>query len=160
MSTFTNGEPESIFERDRCPERDFKVDVITRHHHLAALRQFHVTCDIRRPDIELGAVPVEERRVMAALLLREDVDLGVEFRVRLDRARLGDDLTALDVLTLQTTQEQADVVASLALVEELAEHLDAGDHGLLGVADADDLDLLADLHDSTLDTAGRDGAAA
>ena len=40
------------------------------------------------------------------------------------------------------------------------EHLGAGDGGLLGVLDADDLDLIANLDDATLDTAGNDGAAA
>ena len=41
------------------------------------------------------------------------------------------------------------------------EHLGAGDDGLLGlVLETDDLDLVADLDDATLDTAGNDGAAA
>ena len=49
------------------------------------------------------------------------------------RARLDDDLAALDVLALDATKQQADVLAGLALVEQLAEHLDAGDRGgLLG----------------------------
>ena len=43
---------------------------------------------------------------------------------------LRDDLAALDVLALDAAQQQADVVAGLALVEQLAEHLDAGDGGL------------------------------
>jgi len=80
--------------------------------------------------------------------------------VRLDRAGLAQHLAALDVLTADAAQQRADVVARLALVEQLAEHLDAGDDGLLGVADADDLDFLADLDDALLDTAGDDGAAA
>src|SRR5207244_10667125 len=71
-----------------------------------------------------------------------------------------DDLAALDVVALEATEEQADVVPGLALVQELAEHLDPGDHALAGVADADDLDLLADLHDAALDPAGGHGAAA
>src|SRR5207249_1102721 len=78
----------------------------------------------------------------------------------LHRAGLGDDLPALDVLALQATEEQADVVAGLALIEELAEHLHARDHGLLRVADADDLDLFTHLDDTALDAAGGDGAAA
>ena len=73
---------------------------------------------------------------------------------------LHDDLAALDVLALGATQEQADVLARTTLVEELAEHLDAGD-GRLGRragVDADDLDLLVDLEDAALDTTGDDGA--
>ena len=47
-----------------------------------------------------------------------------------------------------------------ALVEQLLEHLDAGDDDLAGGPDADDLDLLADLDDAALDAPGGDGAAA
>jgi hypothetical protein len=50
--------------------------------------------------------------------------------VRGDRARLAADLAALDVLALDAAEQESDVLASLALVEELAEHLDAGDDGL------------------------------
>src|SRR5438067_5679005 len=159
VSAFTDREPESVFQRDRSPERDLEVDVITRHDHLAALGQLHVTSDIGGPDVELRTVAVEERGVPATFLLGEDVDLGVEFRVRLHRAGLRDDLAALDVLALQASQEQADIVARLALVEELAEHLHARDDGLLRLSDPDDLDLFADLDRAALGPAGRDGAA-
>src|SRR5438094_8734419 len=160
VPAFADGESESFFECDRGPERDLEIDVITRDDHLAALRQLHVTGDVGRPHVELGPVAVEERRVPAALFLGEDVDLGVELRVRFHRARLRDDLAALDVLALQTTEEQADVIAGLALVEELAEHLHACDDGLLCVADTDDLDLLAHFDDPALDPACGHGAAA
>ena len=53
-----------------------------------------------------------------------------------------------------------DVVAGVALVEQLLEHLDAGDDDLAGGPDADDLDLLADLDDAALDAPGGHGAAA
>lgn len=67
------------------------------------------------------------------------------------------DLAALDVLA-DAAQKDADVVASLAVVHGLAEHLDAGGNGGLLLADADDLDRLVDLQ-GALDTAGGDGAA-
>ena len=78
----------------------------------------------------------------------------------LDGAGLGEDLAALDVVALDAPQEAADVVAGAPLVEELLEHLDAGDDDLAGRADADDLDLVADLDDAALDAAGGDGAPA
>ena len=77
-----------------------------------------------------------------------------------DRAWLGQHLAALDVVALDAPQQAADVVARLALVEQLLEHLDAGDHDLAGGLDADDLDLLADLDHAALDAPGGDGAAA
>ena len=49
---------------------------------------------------------------------------------------------------------------ALALVEQLLEHLDAGDHDLAGRLDADQLDLVADLDDAALDAPGGDRAAA
>ena len=96
----------------------------------------------------------------AALLLGQDVDLGGELGVRLDRAGLGQDLAALDLLALDAPDEAADVVAGLALVEQLLEHLDAGDHDLAGGLDPDQLDLVADVDHATLDAPGRDGAPA
>src|SRR5262249_60045534 len=111
-------------------------------------------------EIELRAIVGEERRMTAALLLGEDVSLGLELGVRLDAAGLAQHLAALDLLALGAAQQAADVVARLALVEQLAEHLDAGDHGLHGRPQPDDLDFLADLDDAALDTAGHHGAAA
>src|SRR4029077_18013794 len=103
----------------------------------------------------------EERRVTATLLLAQDVDPSLELRVRGGGARLDDDHAALDVLALRATKQQPDVLAGLALVEQLAEHLDTGDRGgLLGVADADDVDGLVDLDHATLDAASDHRAAA
>ena len=53
---------------------------------------------VRGAEIELRAVVREERRVTATLVLRQNVDFGLEFLVRLDRAGLGDNLAALDVV--------------------------------------------------------------
>ena len=49
---------------------------------------------------------------------------------------------------------------ALALVEQLLEHLDAGDHDLAGGLDPDQLDLVADLDDAALDAPGGDRAPA
>src|SRR5207247_907725 len=102
---------------------------------------------------------VEEGRVPAPLLLGEDVGLGLELRVRRDRARLGEHLPALDLLALDAAEETADVVARDALVQELPEHLDAGDDRLARRLDAHDLDLLADLDLPALDSPRGDRAA-
>src|SRR5262249_62428761 len=112
-------------------------------------------------EVHLRPLSVEERRVAATLVLREDVDLGLELGVRRDRARLREHLAALDLLALGAAEERAGVVARLRRVERLVEHLDAGHDGLLGlVVDADDLDLVADLDLALLDAAGDYRAAA
>ena len=78
----------------------------------------------------------------------------------LTEPRLGQDLAALDLVALDAPDEAADVVAGAALVEQLLEHLDAGDHDLAGRLDPDQLDLVADLDDAALDPPGGDGAPA
>src|SRR5690606_19417354 len=104
-------------------------------------------------------VVVLERRVTAAFLLGEDVDLCLEVRVRIDRAGLGEDLSTLDFLALHAAEQCADVVASLTTVEQLAEHLHAGADGLERLlGDAEDLDLVIDVEHAALDTTGDDGA--
>ena len=79
--------------------------------------------------------------------------------VRRDRALLAEHHAALDLFALRAAEQHADVVASLALVEQLAEHLDARAHRLPRVAETDDLELVADLDDAALDAARDDRAA-
>src|SRR3954463_8633074 len=160
-TALADGEAEALVHGDRLDELDLHLDVVARHHHLRALGQVGDAGHVGRAEVELGPIAGEERRVAAALLLLEDVDLGLELGVRGDRARLAEHLAALDLLALDATEQAADVVARLTLVEDLAEHLDARDDrgGRLGV-DADDLDLVARVDDALLDAAGRDGAAA
>ena len=106
-------------------------DVVARHHHLLVLGQLDRAGHVGRAEVELRPVVVEERRVAAAFFLAQHVDLGREVGVRLDAARLAQHLAALDFFALGAAQQDADVVARLALVEELSEHLDAGAGGLL-----------------------------
>src|SRR6202022_4741129 len=157
-ATLADGEAHLLFDGDRRDELDLHGDVVAGHYHLGALRQLDLTGDVRGPHVELRPVALEELGVPATLLLGEDVDLRVELGVGLDRAGLGQDLAALDLLALDAAQQAADVVAGLAGIQQLVEHLDAGDHGLAGVVDADHLDLFVHLHLPALDPAGDDGA--
>src|SRR3954451_3899752 len=159
-ATLADGETEAGVHGDRLDQLDLHGDVVARHDHLDALGQVSDPGHVRGAEVELGAVAGEERRVTAALLLLEDVDLGLVLRVRRDGARLAQHLAALDLLALGATQQAADVVAGLALVEDLAEHLDTGDDGGGGLLDADDLDGVTGVDDALLDAARGDGAAA
>ncbi len=96
----------------------------------------------------------------ATLFLRQDVGLRLELLVRLDRARLAQHLAALHSFLVDAAQQAAHVVARLARIQKLAEHLHARHHRLLRVAQTDDLDFFADLDDAALNTAGDDRAAA
>src|SRR3954463_1664639 len=147
-AALANREAESGVHGDGLNQLDFHLHVVARHDHVRALGQVGDAGDVRRAEVELRPVPVEERSVAAALFLLEDVHLGLEVRVRGDRARLAEHLPALDLLALDAAQQATDVVARATLVEDLAEHLDPGDdrgadlgmdtHDLHGVARVDD----------------------
>src|SRR5919106_252217 len=156
-ATLADGETESLVHRDRLDQLDLHLGVVTGHHHLRAVGELDRTGHVGGAEVELGSVVVEERGVTTTLVLGEDVHLGLELRVRRDRARLAKHLAALHLILLDTTQQDAGVIARLGLVEHLAEHLDTGDHGLRGLRmDTDDLDLVAELQYALFHAAGYD----
>src|SRR5690606_3144498 len=114
---------------------------------------------VRRAEVELRTIALEERRVTATFFLGQNVHLGREVRVRVDRTGLGQYLAALDFLALGAAQQNTHVVARLALVQQLAEHLNARARRLHRLVDTHDLDFLADLDHAALDTAGHHRAA-
>src|SRR4051812_7617691 len=156
----SNGEPEALVHGDRLDQLDLHLGVLSRGHELTAVRELDDAGDVGGAEVELRPIAGDERRVTATLLLLQAVDLRLVLRMGRDRAGLAEHLPALDLLTLGASQQCADVVAGATLVEDLAEHLDSGDHGLGGVGDPDDLHLVAGVDDALLDAAGRDGAAA
>ena len=97
----------------------------------------------------------------AAFFLGQDVNLASELGVRMDGTGLAQNLTTLNVLLVNATQQSTDVVAGFCVVQQLVEHFDIGDDGgLLLFHQANDLDRLVLLDDAALDTTGSDGAAA
>src|SRR3990172_244759 len=159
-AAFADGEAQPLPKGHRLDQLDRHAHVVAGHYHLHPFRQLHRPRHVCRPNVELRAVAVEERRMPPTLLLGEHVHLGGKVGVRLDRAGLGQDPAPDDVRTLHPTQEAAHVVARLAVVKDLAEHLDPGDHAAPRLAEADDLDLLAGLDAAALDPPGDHGAAA
>src|SRR5688572_24413806 len=141
-AAFADGEAQLLFHRDRHDQLDLDRHVVARHHHLGAFRQLHDPRHVRRPEIELRTIIAEERRVTPALFLRQDIGFRREVRVRRHAARLAQNLAALDRFLVRATQQTTDIVARLARIQELPEHLDTGDHRLRGRADAHDLDFL------------------
>src|SRR4249919_2255616 len=159
-ATLADGEALADLEGDRGDQLDRHLDVVAGHDHLCAVGQADGPGHVGRAQVELRAIAVVEGGMAATLLLGQDVDLGGELGVGLDRAALGQDLAALDLVALDAPDETADVVAGAALVEQLLEHLDAGDDDLAGGLDPDQLDLVADLDDAALDPSGGDGPPA
>src|SRR3546814_4654955 len=77
-STFPNCEAQALVHRDRSDQLYAERDVIAWHDHLGTFRQVHFARHIGRAEVELGTVVGEERRVAAAFVLREHIDLSVE----------------------------------------------------------------------------------
>ena len=139
------------------------LDVVTRHDHLGAgvrgtLGEAQVNGLVRGTQVALRAVVLLETGVTATFLLGEDVQGGHELSVGLDGARSADDHTTLDILTTDTSDQQARVVTGLRLVARLLEGLNVSDLGADGLlALADKLNLLITLQNTTLNTTGDDG---
>src|SRR6187549_855254 len=99
-AALADGEALADLEGDRGDELDRHLDVVAGHDHLGPVGQADGPGHVGRAQVELRAVAVVERGVPPALLLGQDVDLRGELRVRLDRACLGQDLAALDLVAL------------------------------------------------------------
>ena len=96
----------------------------------------------------------------SAFFLRQHVDLALEVGVRRDRTGLGQHHAALHIFLRDTAQQKTGVVACQTFVQLLLEHLDAGADRLAGLAEADDLAVLANLDLAALDTARDHSSAA
>src|SRR5574337_476246 len=116
-AAFANRETQALFHRDRVDQTHHHLDVVARHDHLHARRQFHRSRHVRRAEVELRTVALEEWRMTAAFFLAQHVHLGLEVRVRRDRTRLAQHLAALHFVALGATQQNARVVARAAFVE-------------------------------------------
>src|SRR4051812_50196920 len=77
-----------LVHRDRGDQLDRHLHVVPRHHHLHPRRQLHRPRHVRRPEVELRPVPLEERRVPTPLLLRQHVHPRLQVGVRRDPAPL------------------------------------------------------------------------
>src|SRR5665647_1295010 len=159
LAAFTDGKTQAFSHGDRVDQLHGDRDVVAWHHHFLAFGQLDGSGHVRRAEVELGPVVVEERRVAAAFVFGEDVDFAHKLGVRLDRAGFAQHLAALHFFTFGAAQQDAHVVTGLALVEQFPEHFNAGADGFLGVMDADNFDFFANFDDAALNPASDHGAA-
>src|SRR5690606_8867907 len=159
-ATFTDRKAQTFVHRNRVDQGDNHLDVVAWHYHLNTFWQLTGTGHVRGTEVELRTVTLEEWRVTTTLVLAQNVDLCLELGVRSDRARLGQYLTTLNFLTLGATQQHTHVLTSTAFVQQLAEHLNTGAGSLGGSLQAHNLDLVANAHDTALDTTGDHSTAA
>src|SRR5690606_22288008 len=159
-AAFADGKAQAFVHGDRVDQLHDHLDVVARHDHFNPFRQRNRTGYVGGAEIELRTVAFEERRVTAAFFLAQNVHFRFELGVRGDRARLGQYLAALHVLTLGAAQQHANVLACAAFVQQFAEHFHTRAGGFGGRADTDDFDFLTYLDQTTLYTTGHHGAAA
>jgi hypothetical protein len=92
--------------------------------------------------------------VTTTFFLLQNVDLSLEVIVGSYSAGLAENHTTLDFVLVNTTEEETNVIAGFTLIEELAEHLDAGNDSLLVLTKTEELNFVTYVNDTSLDTAG------
>src|SRR6202012_5427559 len=60
-TAFTDGDGPALLHGDRRDQLHGDADVVAGHDHFLVLRQLHGTGHVRRAEVELGTVVVEER---------------------------------------------------------------------------------------------------
>ena len=96
----------------------------------------------------------------AALFLRQNVNLRFEIGMRVNGIGFRDNLSFLDLVSVDTAEQCAYVVAGNRFVEHFTEHFKTGNNGRAGLLDeSDDFGGIADFRDTSLNTARSNGSA-
>jgi len=94
----------------------------------------------------------------ATLFLGQNVNLSGELGVRVNSTGLNQTLSSLDLGSLNTTKQSTNVITSLALVQQLVEHLNTGTYNCtLLFLQTNDLNGIGYMDNTTLYTAGSNG---
>mmetsp|Transcript_39757 Transcript_39757/g.81774 ORF Transcript_39757/g.81774 Transcript_39757/m.81774 type:complete len:222 (+) Transcript_39757:71-736(+) len=129
-TSLTNVESQSLFNSNGSDKLNVKSGVITGHYHLRSLPELQITGNIGGSEKELRAVIGKEGRVSSTFILVETVNFSLELGSRTDRSWLGKDLSTLDILTLGTTEQRANVIARHSIIEQLLKHFNASARSL------------------------------
>ena len=126
MATLADSKLKTGLHSDWVDKLATNGDVVTRHSHLnlAAVcigELIDVTGDIGGAEVELRTITGEERCVTAAFVLGQNVNLTGELLVRSNATWLAENLTALNILALNATKQDTNVIASLAEVHGLTD---------------------------------------
>ena len=153
-TTFADSELQTVVHSYRSDELHSDFHVIARHHHLYAVREDDLTGNVKSTDEELRTIVIVERSVTTTFFFLQHIDLSLELGVRSDGLGLGNNLTTLHFLLVNTTEEQTYIITGLTLREELAEHFHTGNNRLTGfVTEANQLHGIVHVDGTGLDTA-------
>ena len=115
-AALTDSETKTLLHSYRVDQLYGHLYVVTRHTHLGALGQLANAGNVSGSEVELRTIVVEERSMTAALVLGQNVYLSGELVVALNGSGLNQTLASLDLVSLNATQQSADVVTSYCLV--------------------------------------------
>ena len=155
-TTLTDSETETLLHSYRVNKLNGHLSVITWHAHLYAIWKLADTSYVSCSEVELRSVVCEERSMTATLVLGKNVNLSGKLLVALYSTRLAENLTSLDLVTVDTTKEKTYVITSLTYLKDLTEHLDTCNDRLLVLAETKELNLVTNLNHTCLDTASCD----
>src|SRR5690606_10968992 len=92
--------------------------------------------------------------------LGQNISFCLELGVWLNRTWLAENLTTFNVFTTNTTNQCTNIVTSLTLIEQLAEHFNAGNSRLGRWTNTNDLNFFTNLNDTALNTTGNNSTTA
>src|SRR5215472_8288405 len=115
-TTLADRELQTLFHSDRSNQLDLHVDVVTRHDHLSAFRQFDNSGNVRRAEVKLRPISIKKRGVPSALLLSQNISFSVELRVWRDTSGFCQYLTSFDFLALRSPEQHPNIIAGLPLI--------------------------------------------
>ena len=127
-TTLTDSETELLLDSDGSDELNVDNYVIAGLAHLNVSGKLNVSGNVGSSEVELGSVTGEEGLLTAAFLLGQNVNLSLELGVGVNGTGLAEDLSSLDLVLLNTTEQSTDVVTSFCGIHELVEHFDTGDN--------------------------------
>ncbi len=96
----------------------------------------------------------------AAFFLSQYIDLSFELCMRSNGSWLSQNLSTLNLFTVDTTEQCTDVIAGLSKVQSLSEHFNASNNCLLCRLDTNDLNFIVHVQLTALDTSSSNCATA
>lgn len=146
FSSFSKGELLSNFHSEREIKSELSLAVITSHSHLIFSQDVNLDTGISSSHEQLWSVTIWEWFFTTSFFFSEDIEVAFHISENLLGSWLGDDLTSLDIVSSDTSQEETDIVSSFTVVEGLLESFDSGNGGLDGLfSHTQDFDFLTDL---------------
>lgn len=160
FSSFSESKLLSNLHGEREVESKLGLDVITSHSHLIVSQNVDLNTGVSGSHEELWSITVWEWFFTTSFLFGEDIEVTLHISENLLGSWLRDDLSSLDVISADTSQEETNVISSLTVVEGLFEGFDTGDSGLDGLlSHSENFDFLTDLQLSSVDGSGDDGSS-